>query len=156
MNAQDTTTRLEKLGLTAAAKILDQTRSMQERMTVAYDAFRFVEPAQIQAFNDKLREDTWHEDKSARSYKTLAFTPLMDYGKIPPEAALVALESAMDLGCFDTFEVATIEWVRIVKDPIIFGRIHGCEDRFFICQWDDDVKIEDILQGDEGYVKAGQ
>jgi hypothetical protein len=35
--------------------------------------------------------------------------------------------------------------VKEVIDPIIFGKIDGCTDRFFIAQWDDDVKIEDIV-----------
>jgi hypothetical protein len=35
-------------------------------------------------------------------------------------------------------------------DPIIFGRIKGSNNRYFVAQWDDDVKIEQILRADEG------
>jgi hypothetical protein len=47
--------------------------------------------------------------------------------------------------CFDSFEIAKIQWKREIKDPILFGRIDGCPDRFYVSQWDDDVRIEDIL-----------
>jgi len=40
--------------------------------------------------------------------------------------------------------------VTVVPDPILLGRITGCENRYFIAQWDDDVKIEDILKENEG------
>ena len=43
--------------------------------------------------------------------------------------------------------------VEISQFVFLFGVVTGCDDRFFIAQWDDDVKIEDILQGDEGWVK---
>ena len=36
-------------------------------------------------------------------------------------------------------EIAQIEEVVIEKDPILFGRINDCADRFYIAQWDDDV-----------------
>ena len=54
------------------------------------------------------------------------------------------------LGVFDTFEVAKIESTRVYRDPIVFGRISGCDDRFYIAQYDDDVKIEDLLGPNEG------
>lgn len=59
-------------------------------------------------------------------------------------------EKAQKLKCFDTFEIAKIEAVEERKDPIVFGCITGCPDKFFIAQWDDDVKIEDILTESEG------
>lgn len=49
--------------------------------------------------------------------------------------------------CFDSFSVAHI---AEVKDPILFGEIAECTDKFFIAQWDEDVKIEDILTEKEG------
>ena len=37
------------------------------------------------------------------------------------------------------------EWIKEIKDPIVFGVINGCPDKFFISQWDDDIKIDDIF-----------
>lgn len=62
-----------------------------------------------------------------------------------------ALESAHADKCFDKFEVMTVEWHKEVPDPILFGVVNGCADRFFIAQWDTDVKIEDILKDHEGW-----
>jgi hypothetical protein len=60
------------------------------------------------------------------------------------------LKKAKDMGCFDYFEVAKVETVEVRPDPIIFGGIEGCDDKFFITQWDDDVSIEEILNENEG------
>ncbi|MGD0652253.1 MAG: hypothetical protein ABSA97_14145, partial [Verrucomicrobiia bacterium] len=69
---------------------------------------------------------------------------------VPPPAALEKLAEARMFGCFDDFEVADLKTVAVRPDPILFGVIIGCPDKFFIVQWDNDVKIEDILRADEG------
>jgi len=80
----------------------------------------------------------------------LQFTAIQAYEKVPPDFVLEAMEKAMDLNCFDRFEVASIQSVKEIPDPIVFGVIDGCTDKFFISQWDNDVKIEDILKENEG------
>ena len=47
-------------------------------------------------------------------------------------------------------EIAKIQDIVQTKDPIVFGCINKCADRFFIAQWDDDVSIEQILNDNEG------
>lgn len=133
--------RLDKLGFKKAVSTMDKI----QRMSLAYEKYMFVSQEKINKFNDKLRIETLKEDAKSRIYKHLAFTPIGDYGKVPPDKVLDKLEAAQNTGIFDSFEVAYIEWVKEVKDPIIFGRINGCDDRFFISQWDDDVKVEDII-----------
>jgi len=91
-----------------------------------------------------------HPGAEEISYDTLAFIELDKYTEIPPPDCLLDLKKAQDLKCFDEFEVAKIESVHVRPDPIIFGGIKGCVDKFFITQWDDDVKIEDILKENEG------
>ena len=114
-------------------------------MKIAYEKYLFIPPGTIAKFNEKLRKDTLREDKRAMTYKRLVFIPLAHYGQLPPENVLDALEQAQEDKCFDGFEVAKIEWINEVKDPILFGVIEGCPDKFFISQWDDDVSIEDLL-----------
>lgn len=80
-----------------------------------------------------------------QTYDTLRFTALKDYDKVPPEACLAQLEVAVKRECFDEFEVADVETVMERPDPIIFGRIKGSSDRFFVTQWDNDIDINDIL-----------
>jgi hypothetical protein len=78
-------------------------------------------------------------------YDKLRFTKLEDSDKLPPEPCLYQLEVAVNRGCFDYFEVADIETIQERPDPIIFGCIKGCKDKFFVTQWDTDVDINDIL-----------
>lgn len=139
--SQEEKTRLEKLGLSAVAKKLD----VAEKMKMAYERYLFIPPGTVIKFNEKLRKDTLIEDNKSTTYKRLIFIPLAQYGKLPPENVLNALELAIEDKCFDSFEVAKIDWIKEVKDPILFGVIDGCPDRFFISQWDDDVSIEDLL-----------
>lgn len=77
----------------------------------------------------------------------LSFTLVEHYPEVPPAHVLDKMEEAIGRSCFDVFEVAHIV---NVKDPILFGRVQGCPDLFFIDQWDDDIRIEDILATNEG------
>lgn len=140
--------RLEKLGFKVASSKVKELSIKKRKMAIAYEHYRFVRPEKITAFNDKLMK----ESRRGMEYKTLAFTPVEQYEEVPPADVLDKLEVAQalkagDCAVFDSFEVAHIV---NVKDPILFGRIKGCSDRFFIAQWDDDVKIEDILKPNEG------
>ncbi len=142
--------RLEKIGFKKASNRIQELREMKRKMMIAYEHFRFVKQDKINAFNEKLKKETLKEDERAYYYKVLQFTPLEEYSEVPPDHVLDALEKAQELKCFDTFEIAKIHDKVEVKDPIVFGRIKGCPDRFFISQWDDDVKIEQIINANEG------
>lgn len=134
--------RLEKLGFKAASTKVKELSVRQRKMAIAYEHYRFVCQEKIDAFNAKLRKAG-----SNAGYQTLSFTPVEQYPDVPPVHVLDSLDLAQSRRCFDAFEIAHI---IDVKDPILFGRINGCPDRFFIGQWDDDVKIEDILKPNEG------
>lgn len=138
---RDLKIQLEQLGFKGMAKKLDGAK----RLALAYAKFGFVSQKKIDEFNERLRKETLQEDKNAYSYKRLMFTDIAHYSKVPPPHVLSRLEEAINENCFDSFEVATIQWIKEIKDPIVFGRIEGCDDRFFIAQWDDDVSIEEIL-----------
>lgn len=155
-----TADKLKTLGFTRAATEVERQRALQKKLELAYEHYRFVTPENIQKFQDKLKEESTEDIGGNQwvmitQHKRLKFTAVKEYPAVPPTEVLDALETAQNLRCFDTFEIASIEWVKHVPDPILFGRIKGCADRFYIAQWDDDVKIEDILQGDEGYIKGG-
>lgn len=154
-----TADKLKALGFDRAAQEVDRQQALKAKLELAYKHYRFVTTENIQKFQDKLKAESTEEVGSNQwgtitQHKRLKFTAVKDYSSVPPFDVLDALETAQNLKCFDTFEIASIEWEKHVPDPILFGRIEGCADRFFIAQWDDDVKIEDILQGDEGFVKA--
>lgn len=142
--------RLENLGLTEASKKIKSIREFKAKTLIAYEHFRYVKPEKIIEFNKKLMEETHQEFKGGYGYKTLVFIPLEKYTEVPPENVLTAIESAIEKKCFDYFEVAKIESVVVIPDPIVFGVIKNCPDKFFIAQWDDDVSIEQILKENEG------
>jgi len=148
MNPQD----LKELGLETAANKLERGQSLKRKMAIAYENYRFVSPDIFDRFghallNKTLRQTQWPHEIN---YDKLVFIPLAKYPHVPPPDCLLDLKKARDLQCFDSFEVAKIEAVVERKDPIIFGIIDGCADKFCVTQWDDDVKIEDILKEGEG------
>lgn len=142
--------KLAKVGMRTAVAQLQEKKATAKKMLIAYEHYRFVRQENIDAFNRKLKEESYKETRDAYQYKFLNFISLESYTEIPPLHVLESIEQAMEKGCFDTFEVAKIQDVVQVKDPIVFGRIKGCPDRFFIDQWDDDVRITDLLKEGEG------
>lgn len=137
--------RLASLGFENASNKLKSDLALAEKMELAYSKYLYVSQAQFDAFNEKLKAETLQEDKRAYTYKRLKFTDIKNYTKIPPENVLDSLEKAKEDNIFDVYEICEIEWHEEIKDPILFGYITGCTDKFFISQWEEDIKIEDIL-----------
>lgn len=69
-------------------------------------------------------------------------TPVSEYPDIPPNDVLQVMKTHKDRKIFDYFSIAK---VTHIVDPIMFGRINGCEDRFYIAQWGNDITLDDIL-----------
>ena len=67
---------------------------------------------------------------------------LENYPAIPPSHILENLKVHKDLHLFDYFTIGSVEKV---KDPILWGRIEGSTDRYFICQWGEDISLDDII-----------
>src|SRR3972149_5667397 len=137
--------RLKSLGFENASNKLKHDLVLSEKMKLAYGKYLYVSQAQFDAFNEKLKAETLKEDKHAYIYKRLKFTDIKNYPKIPPEEVLDSLEKSKVDNVFDVYEICEIEWYEEIKDPILFGCITGCTDKFFISQWEEDIKIEDIL-----------
>lgn len=153
--------QLEKAGFAAAAGMVKHLQDRKRRLTLAYEHYRYVTQEQIDKFQERCKAAGVEVENPGTAniyhkYAQLAFTPIADYtGQgnqqgLPPTEVLDAVTAAMDRGVFDTFEVAHVQTVREYKDPIIFGRITGCGDRFYICQWGDDISISDLLASHEG------
>lgn len=147
-NKEKVQDRLARLGFKSASTKIKTAIDKKRKFAIAYEHYRYVTAEKMQAFQMKLRNESMKRAASGRSrWKELAFTPLDRYTETPPANVLDSLEKAMGHKCFDEFRVAHIV---NVEDPIIFGYIEGCTDHFFIDQWDDDVKISDILKANEG------
>ena len=68
------------------------------------------------------------------------------YDKLIPEFCLDKALLAKQTGFFDYFTVGYPEHAfGQDKDPVIFGRRNGSENRFFIAQWDNDITLDDLL-----------
>jgi len=139
---------LEKMGFTLAASKIKTLKEKRKKLMIAYENYRYVRQEKIDAFNAKLKKETLKgREPYDATWKELSFTSPAYYESAPPKSVLESMQTAVERKCFDKFEIA---YIRDVKDPILFGRIEGCSDRFFIDQWDDDVKISDILKENEG------
>ena len=71
-----------------------------------------------------------------------AETPIQAYPKIPPDHIIEKAVEARKRHCFDQLVIAE---VLELKDPLLLGRIIGCETRYFLGQWDDDILLDDII-----------
>ncbi len=154
---------------TAVAVAVSETKPLTfaAKLAIAYEHYRFVTQAQVADFNARLKQQTlvragrnhsWDGASRGESlisrYDVLDFSAWKDYkpgaGMAPPSDVKAAAAVATDRGIFDVLEVAKATSEVEYHDPILFGRILGCGDRFFIAQWDSDVKIDDLIGPNEG------
>ena len=142
--------QLKELGFEKAASDIEKLKEFNRKCAIAYENFRYVKPEQISSFNSRLRRETEKKESWGSTYDKLVFTNIKSYSEVPPNDVLESLQKAKGFGCFDEFEIAKIASTQERVDPILFGKVNGCEDLFYIGQWDNDVKIEDILKDNEG------
>lgn len=139
------TKELKQLGFETAGKKVEEQQELMIKLHFAYQDYEFVTQEDIDKFNEQLRKQTEKKEGTYTTiYDVLKMIKIKDYTEAPPEDVLEKLKKAKADGCFDEFVIAKIESVKEVEDPILFGRIIGCGDYFFIAQWDDDVTMEMI------------
>lgn len=162
----------EAAGFLEVSKQLRTKASRVARLALAYELYRVVKQEKVESFNAKLKEKTSRpldysnpeDTKYARSgYSStvmdqLVMVRLETYPGLPPADVIAKVKEAKGHkvngeSLFDWMEVASVEPVAThvkLPDPIVFGRINGCTDRFFIADWGTDVRIGDLLQQHEG------
>lgn len=151
-------TQADEAGFLAVAKELRTKASRLTRMVQAYEFYRVVKQDAVDAFNAKLKAKTSRpltpEDPQYRyGYESticdqLKLEPLAGYPGVPPADVFAAVKEAKERKIFDSFEVASVQPVAThvkLPDPIVFGRIEGCTDRFYIAEWGTDVNIVDLI-----------
>lgn len=146
---------LSATGFTAAADRVKKQRELARRLGIAFEHHRIVTPENVAKFQADLKAKTLVIDGknqwgNVETYDRLVFTPVENYAECPPREVLEKVKEAKDRAIFDRFEVATVQSVTTVPDPIVFGVIDGCGNKFFISQWGNDVSIEQLLKEDEG------
>lgn len=140
---------LKELGFDTATKKVHASQELLHKMSLAYANFDHITEENIQKFQIKIQQESMKDKSGYRTYNKLIFHDIKNYTEVPPVEALTKLKEAKQVGCFDYFQIAKVENVREMKDPILFGRINGCGDYFFIAQWDDDVTIEAIKKASQ-------
>lgn len=155
---------LKSLGFVKAAEpVLQKATLSQKLKRIADLKFIAIKTQKITAFLQRLgteynkqngvdQEGTVWNDYCvltchSRGYKGVgkfewSETPIDKYEGIPPEGVLKRFAEVKETKVFDRYSVAT---VKAVKDPLLLGHIDGSEDRYFIAQWGDDVKLDDVI-----------
>jgi len=143
----DTLELLKELGMEGAATTVETSQDLLRKTSIAYEHYDHISKEDVDAFNANLRKESEKKNKSGGStYFKLVFKDLKSYPEVPPHDVLAALKEAKARNCFDTFEIAKIESVVEVPDPILFGKIKDCGDLFVIAQWDNDITVEAIRE----------
>lgn len=128
---------LLELGMKEAGEKLLRKTFGKKKLLKAVENYRYATGEDLEEFNKQIRPHG----------KELEVVEIKDYKHIPPDHVLESLKAAKERECFDTYHVA---YIRKVKDPILFGKINDFKNLyFFIDQWGDDVKIEDIIGIDD-------
>lgn len=154
---------LKEAGFEKAAKDTQKKLDLRFRLMMAYEHYRFATQECIDRFNVELKkksEKIMRDGKRVKnidyskwqevSHDKLRFRDIKEFPDVPPQHVVDSLNTAKERKIFDRFEVCDIETVVKREDPILFGRIEGCPDRFMIDQWDDDVRFEQIVRATEG------
>lgn len=125
---------------------LDYIRMMDRALTRIWQGHMSTrtitnESSNSGSFSEPTNDYMTNDENTIGQFKYTE-TPISEYKDIPPQDTLDALKEHRGRNIFDYF---TIGKVSHVPDPILWGRIEGCEDRFYICQWGDDITLDDIL-----------
>ena len=133
MEAKEKAKLLKELGMETVAEDLLKKKRGRERLLKAVELYQYATGEDIDDYNKEIKTHG----------KELEIVEIKDYKRLPPDDVLEALKEAQAKDLFDTFHIA---YIRKLKDPILFGKIKAFKNLyFFIAQWGDDVKFEDIL-----------
>ncbi len=137
MKKQEKAELLLELGMTKIAEKVLRKGFGKKKLLQAIKEYRYATGEDLDDFNKDMKQYG----------KELVVVKIKDYDKIPPDDVLESLKEAKAKECFDSFHIA---YIRKVKDPLLFGKIDDFKNLyFFVAQWGDDVKIEDIIGIDD-------
>lgn len=160
-------------GFIAAADRLEEKARVARTLAIAYEHYRYVTQEQIDAFQGRLKRATTRKptieeiyaSRSPRSsfvglsdeqlvryatpvYDHLVLDNLEAYEGLPPVDVMLKVKEARSRGIFNGFQVAHVQPVAtriVLPDPIVFGCVQGCTDRFFVAEWGTDVRLADLV-----------
>ena len=114
------------------------------------DAIRRMNPAQYYGLTDQWAGsisrrtcDYYSSEEGKIGQFVWEESDVKEYTGIPPQKVLDRLKQVREMKIFDYFTIAS---VKGIKDPIVLGRFNDDNDnRYFVDQWGDDVKIEELM-----------
>lgn len=151
-------------GFDSAAADLELKAALATKLAKAYEHFRYVSKEAVAEFQKKTLERTERNATSedqrrlnnpyvSRIADQLVFCRMETYKGLPPADVLKRVSEVKAMGIFDAYEVAEIQPVATqqkLPDPIVFGLVNGCTDRFYVAEWGEDVSINDLLGKHDG------
>jgi hypothetical protein len=145
--------RLEKLGLKSQARILEQEIVLRQKLNKLKEwDYNILTHSSIEKYDGSTSMGLKNVVKIDSVEKYVGIdnsTAAKD--KIIPDVVLDKFQEAKDRCLFDSFAILWVE--KIKNDPLLLGQIDGCSDYFFIAEWGDDIKFEDIANENNIHVK---
>jgi hypothetical protein len=118
---------LYQLGFTQLAqKIQAEADRIVKEMYLAAAGYTKVTGQQVLAHSYRLPSGYYLREQALQEYMGSG-----DQTSIPPPEVLSALKNAQDLKVFDSFIIMSVERV---EDPILFGKINGSKDYYFVAE----------------------
>jgi len=137
--------RLQSVGATRQAEILEKQLRLRQRLVALKD------------WDYPVLKRTTLEKFQSNNYRVIVHIHDLEHyvgntdagdekDRLIPDDVLDKIEQARERRLFDAFQVM---WAEKVKDPIVFGVLDGCQDMFFVAEWDDDITFEQLLAGEQ-------
>lgn len=84
---------------------------------------------------------------NGKNYRIMLEEELVEnYKNVPPLEIIKKLNQVKENRLFDTYVVIYPTVKEIIQDPLLCGKIHEEKDQwFFIAEWGDDIKLEQLL-----------
>jgi hypothetical protein len=141
--------RLLEAGADAQASVLQRELDMRRKLLQIKEwDYPILRKSTISGFNQEMT--------MTRDGVRVHVDPLESYvgnpdngsekDRLIPDDVLDSLEVAKERHLFDTMHVL---WAERVPDPLLLGRVDGCEDYFFIAEWGDDITFDQLTKGEK-------
>ena len=124
------TKQLVDVGFNRAAKLYKSLGADSEKMSQAYELYKYVTRENMEQIDKKIRTT---DDKNPSDRRVLSLVPIDESLNVPPEDVLHALETAVTDAIFDDFMVVSATGDTAV---LLMGIINHCGDYFFIGKYD--------------------
>ncbi len=141
---------LLEVGATSQAAILEAELSTRDALMHLKEwDYKLLPKATIDKFQQEHRMTFSADGLNLHIDNIEAYVGNPESGKpkdrLIPDEVLGKIKEAKERKLFNEFAVL---WAERVPDPIVLGKVNGCEDYFFIAEWGDDITFEQLTKGE--------